>query len=158
MNASIPFGAAMNKALTIKTGQTHVQQFMPELLDLIDQGKIDPSFVITHRLPLAHAAENLMGKLRDGMPVTADAVTLVLSTIDRIKVILDEIEAHQTEPEGGDADLIDHLSRMARDSPLGSQGPNLRATSHGTTASKDLAQPGTSLTKSPGRLTECFLS
>jgi threonine dehydrogenase-like Zn-dependent dehydrogenase len=48
----IPFGAAMNKALTIKTGQTHVQQFNPELLGLIEQGKIDPSFVTTHELPL----------------------------------------------------------------------------------------------------------
>ncbi len=42
---------------------------------------------------LAHAAETLMGKFRDGMPVTAEAVTLILSTIDRIKLILDEIEA-----------------------------------------------------------------
>ena len=39
---------------------------------------------------LAHAAETLMGKFRDGMPVTTEAVTLILSTIDRIKTILDE--------------------------------------------------------------------
>ncbi len=38
---------------------------------------------------LAHAAESLMGKFRDGMPVTTDAVTLILSTIDRIKTILE---------------------------------------------------------------------
>ena len=44
---------------------------------------------------LAHAAETLMGKFRDGMPVTAEAVTLILSTIDRIKAILDGIEAQQ---------------------------------------------------------------
>lgn len=48
----IPFGAVMNKGLTIKTGQTHVQRYTRPLLDLIDQGKIDPSFVITHQLPL----------------------------------------------------------------------------------------------------------
>jgi threonine dehydrogenase-like Zn-dependent dehydrogenase len=48
----IPFGAVMNKGLTIKTGQTHVQRYPRPLLDLIDQGKIDPSFVITHQLPL----------------------------------------------------------------------------------------------------------
>jgi two-component system, chemotaxis family, sensor kinase CheA len=63
---------------------------------------------------LAHAAETLMGKFRDGLPVTADAVTLILSTIDRIKLILDEIETHRREPEGDDGDLIDRLGRMAQ--------------------------------------------
>ena len=65
---------------------------------------------------LTHAAETLMGKFRDGMPVTAEAVTLILSTIDRIKIILDEIEARQKEPEGGDDDLIDHLDRLTQES------------------------------------------
>src|SRR5580700_3259680 len=63
---------------------------------------------------LTHAAETLMGKFRDGMPVTAEAVTLILSTIDRIKLILDAIEKSEQEPEGGDGDLIDPLGRMAR--------------------------------------------
>jgi len=63
---------------------------------------------------LTHAAETLMGKFRDGMPVTAGAVTLILSTIDRIKSILDAIEKNEQEPEGGDGDLIDQLGRMAR--------------------------------------------
>src|SRR5580700_151665 len=63
---------------------------------------------------LTHAAETLMGKFRDGMPVTAEAVTLILSTIDRIKLILDTIEKSEQEPSGGDADLIDPLGRMAR--------------------------------------------
>ncbi|HLN40494.1 MAG TPA: hybrid sensor histidine kinase/response regulator [Xanthobacteraceae bacterium] len=63
---------------------------------------------------LTHAAETLMGKFRDGMPVTAGAVTLILSTIDRIKSILDAIEKSEQEPEGGDGDLIDQLGRMAR--------------------------------------------
>src|SRR5476651_231169 len=61
---------------------------------------------------LAHAAETLMGKFRDGMPVTGEAVTLILSSIDRIKQILDELERHQQEPEGGDPDLIDALHAM----------------------------------------------
>ena len=52
---------------------------------------------------LAHAAETLMGKFRDGMPVTAEAVTLVLSSIDRIKAILEAIEAEEREPEGDDS-------------------------------------------------------
>ncbi len=63
---------------------------------------------------LTHAAETLMGKFRDGMPVTAEAVTLILSTIDRIKSILEAIEKSEQEPEGGDGDLIDRLGRMAR--------------------------------------------
>ncbi len=63
---------------------------------------------------LAHAAENVMGKFRDGMPVTAEAVTLILATIDRIKAILEEIEASEQEPEGDDVDLIETLGDMAR--------------------------------------------
>src|SRR5271169_1029638 len=63
---------------------------------------------------LAHAAETLMGKFRDGMPVTTAAVTLILSTIDRIKSILRAIEAQQSEPAGDDADLIERLNAMAR--------------------------------------------
>ncbi len=61
---------------------------------------------------LAHAAETLMGKFRDGMPVTGEAVTLILNTIDRIKDILGKLEATEAEPEGSDRDLIDALERM----------------------------------------------
>jgi two-component system chemotaxis sensor kinase CheA len=61
---------------------------------------------------LAHAGETLMGKFRDGMPVTADAVTLILSSIDRIKEILGGLEATEAEPEGNDRDLIDQLEAM----------------------------------------------
>src|ERR1700733_8433758 len=63
---------------------------------------------------LTHAAETLMGKFRDGMAVTADAVTLILSTLDRIKAILGGLQTLQREPDGNDADLIEQLSRMAR--------------------------------------------
>ena len=61
---------------------------------------------------LAHAAETLMGKFRDGMPVTQEAVTLVLFTIDRVKEILDELERLEREPAGTDVDLIAALERM----------------------------------------------
>jgi two-component system chemotaxis sensor kinase CheA len=61
---------------------------------------------------LAHAGETLMSKFRDGMPVTADAVTLILSSIDRIKEILGGLEATETEPEGTDQDLIVKLQEM----------------------------------------------
>src|SRR5215470_15786597 len=62
---------------------------------------------------LAHAAETLMGKFRDGMAVTGAAVTLVLSTIDRIKQILGDLERNQHEPAGDDRDLIAQLEHMA---------------------------------------------
>jgi len=47
-----PYGAAFGKGLTLKGGQTHVQRYLPDLLQLIIDGKIDPSFVITHHMSL----------------------------------------------------------------------------------------------------------
>jgi threonine dehydrogenase-like Zn-dependent dehydrogenase len=49
----IPFGAAMNKGLTIRMGQTHVNRWTDDLLKRIQEGQIDPSFVITHTVSLA---------------------------------------------------------------------------------------------------------
>ena len=51
----VPFGAAMNKGLTMKMGQTHMQRYMKPLLQKVEAGEIDPSFVITHRLTLDDA-------------------------------------------------------------------------------------------------------
>ena len=53
----IPFGMAMNKGLTIRTGQTHVNRWTDDLLRRIEQGQIDPSFVITHRIGLEQGPE-----------------------------------------------------------------------------------------------------
>jgi len=53
----IPMGAAFNKGLTFKMGQTHVQPLLPKLMQYIQNGDIDPSFVITHRVPLERAPE-----------------------------------------------------------------------------------------------------
>ena len=53
----IPFGAAMGKGLTIKTGQTHVPRYHQRLLGKIEAGEIDPSFVVTHQLPLEEGPE-----------------------------------------------------------------------------------------------------
>ena len=64
---------------------------------------------------LAHAAETLMGKFRDGMPVTSPAVSLILQTLDRIKVILAELERTGGEPAGVDEDLIGALERMSEE-------------------------------------------
>jgi threonine dehydrogenase-like Zn-dependent dehydrogenase len=52
-----PMGSVMNRSLTIRTGQCHVQKYMKPLLERIQKGEIDPSFVITHTLPLDQAPE-----------------------------------------------------------------------------------------------------
>jgi threonine dehydrogenase-like Zn-dependent dehydrogenase len=52
-----PLGAVMNKSLTIKSGQCPAQKYMKPLLDRIVKGKIDPTFVITHRLRLEEAPD-----------------------------------------------------------------------------------------------------
>jgi threonine dehydrogenase-like Zn-dependent dehydrogenase len=64
----LPFGAFMNKGLTMKSGQTHMQRYMKPLLEKIESGKIDPSFVITHRVKLqdAPAAYKTFRDKKDG--------------------------------------------------------------------------------------------
>ncbi|HSJ74942.1 MAG TPA: zinc-dependent alcohol dehydrogenase [Gemmatimonadales bacterium] len=52
-----PMGAIMNRSLTIRSGQCHVHRYLQPLLERIQKGEIDPSFVITHRLPLNQAAK-----------------------------------------------------------------------------------------------------
>ncbi len=62
---------------------------------------------------LAHASETLMGKFRDGVPVTQEAVSLILGSLDRVKEILNELESNETEPDGNDDDLISKLDILA---------------------------------------------
>ena len=63
---------------------------------------------------LAHAGETLMGKYRDGKPVTEDGVSFILQSIDRLKEILVGLEeADGVEPEGSDDDLIDSLNAIS---------------------------------------------
>ncbi|HVZ22659.1 MAG TPA: zinc-dependent alcohol dehydrogenase, partial [Vicinamibacterales bacterium] len=64
----IPFGAAFQKGLTFKMGQTHMMRYMKPLLDRIESGELDPSFVITHRVPLEAApqAYAMFKEKRDG--------------------------------------------------------------------------------------------
>jgi threonine dehydrogenase-like Zn-dependent dehydrogenase len=52
-----PMGSLMNRSLTMRTGQCHVQRYWGELLERVQNGEIDPSFVITHRLSLEEAAD-----------------------------------------------------------------------------------------------------
>jgi two-component system chemotaxis sensor kinase CheA len=93
---------------------------------------------------LAHAAETLMGKFRDGMVVTGEAVTLILKTIDRIKEILDQLEKTQAEPEGDDRDLIDELERMVIEGMQAKPAvevPEQAAVTEGTLAFQVLERP-----------------
>jgi threonine dehydrogenase-like Zn-dependent dehydrogenase len=65
---TFPAGAWMNRALTLRTGQCHVQRYMRPLLQWIERGEMDPTRVITHRLPLAEAphGDDLFKKKVDG--------------------------------------------------------------------------------------------
>src|SRR5207237_6240159 len=63
-----PIGAAFAKGLTLKIGQTHVQKYLRPLLERVENGEIDPSFVVTHRLPLDEAprAYEMFNNKEDG--------------------------------------------------------------------------------------------
>jgi threonine dehydrogenase-like Zn-dependent dehydrogenase len=71
-----PMGAIVNKALTVRSGQTHVHKYMRPLLERIERGEIDPTFVITHRLALDEAprAFEMFAKKQD------DCLKVVLKT------------------------------------------------------------------------------
>src|SRR5262249_46564211 len=63
---------------------------------------------------VAHAGENILGKLRDGeMVASAEAVTAVLECLDRIRSIMSDLEANGSEPEGDDSALIMRLNQIA---------------------------------------------
>ncbi|GLR98049.1 MULTISPECIES: zinc-dependent alcohol dehydrogenase [Bradyrhizobium] len=57
LSDKMPMGAFMNKGLTMRTGQTHVNRWTDDLLRRIEEGEIDPSFVITHTVPLSQGPE-----------------------------------------------------------------------------------------------------
>jgi two-component system, chemotaxis family, sensor kinase CheA len=94
---------------------------------------------------LAHAGETLMGKFRDGMPVTAEAVTLILSSIDRIKEILGGLEATEAEPDGNDQDLITKLEKMVERGmetmPQSPSAPAKSAVAQDTMVTQTLERP-----------------
>jgi two-component system, chemotaxis family, sensor kinase CheA len=90
---------------------------------------------------LAHATETLMSKFRDGMPVTGAAVTLVLSSIDRIKEILAGLETDQREPEGADTDLIGALEDMVRQADVVGEAAPFSDWTVGTLVPQTLQRP-----------------
>jgi two-component system, chemotaxis family, sensor kinase CheA len=94
------------------------EQILRNIFRLVHTIKGTCGFLGLPRLEaLAHAAENLMGKFRDGHPVTSPAVSLILVTLDRIKSIMGDLAQTGTEPDGQDQDLIVELNRMADADP-----------------------------------------
>jgi two-component system chemotaxis sensor kinase CheA len=96
-----------------------------------DRAALDKIFRLVHTLKgtcgflglgrleaIAHAGETLLGRFRDGkLPVTAEAVTLVLGSIDRIKLVIDKLGDTGAEPSGDDGELITALEAMAEGAP-----------------------------------------
>src|SRR5579872_5394447 len=105
---------------------------------------------------LAHAGETLMGKFRDGMPVTAEAVTLILSSIDRIKEILGGLEATEAEPEGNDQDLIVQLHQMVERGMAAMGAPAAQGEAAPAPA-EPAAESSTKVTATEGKLTHQVL-
>ena len=60
----VPFGAAFGKGIIMKMGQTHMHKYMKPLLEKIEQGKIDPSRIISHRITLDEGAGDVQGLAR----------------------------------------------------------------------------------------------
>src|SRR4029453_6974142 len=89
-------------------------QILGRIFRLVQPIKGPRGFLSPPRLEaLTHAAETLIGNFRDGAPVTSEAVSLILATIDRIKLLLDELERNPAEQAGDDRDLIEELERAA---------------------------------------------
>ncbi len=91
------------------------QDILQNIFRLVHTVKGTCGFLGLPRLEsVAHAGENILGKFRDGeLDVTPEAVTLILSCIDRIRDLMTELEENAAEPEGDDKELIDQLNAMA---------------------------------------------
>jgi two-component system chemotaxis sensor kinase CheA len=73
---------------------------------------------------VAHAAENVLGKVRDGaLPVTTDLITAILASLDRIKMIVAALEASGAEPEGDDHALTANLDAISEGHPIPQAAP-----------------------------------
>ena len=85
---------------------------------------------------VAHAGENVLGKIRDGaIVVTPDAISIVLEAIDRIKILIEHLADKGSEPAGEDKDLIKRLNQFAD-----SNGAVVSAASSDTSATVDVAK------------------
>lgn len=91
------------------------QEILGNIFRLVHTIKGTCGFLGLPRLEsVAHAGENVLGKIRDGeIVVTADAISIVLEALDCIKEIMDHLAEHGEEPEGDDSDLIARLNAFA---------------------------------------------
>jgi two-component system chemotaxis sensor kinase CheA len=77
---------------------------------------------------VAHASENVLGKFRDGsLTVTTGSISVVLRSLDRIKMIVQDLEQHGAEVAGDDSDIIDKLNRIYNGEDLGDEAPAVAA-------------------------------
>src|SRR5271167_683689 len=92
----------------VKLEQNPEAKILSNIFRLVHTIKGTCGFLSLPRLEaVAHAAENVLGKIRDGqLVVTPVAISLILSSLDRIKMLLATLEATEAEPDGNDADLI----------------------------------------------------
>lgn len=96
---------------------------------------------------VAHASENVLGKIRDKqLQATADAVTLVLESLDNIKELIDHLSNHGQEPEGDDSDLIGRLNFFAENGVMGGGAANA---THHAPAAPVVAAPVSALAETP---------
>ncbi len=91
------------------------QELLGNIFRLVHTIKGTCGFLGLPRLEgIAHAGENVLGKLRDSdLEVTPEAVTLILECLDRIRLVLENLEATEEEPVGDDSELIDRLNDLA---------------------------------------------
>lgn len=91
------------------------QELLGNIFRLVHTIKGTCGFLGLPRLEgIAHAGENVLGKLRDSdLEVTPEAVTLILECLDRVRLVLESLEATEEEPVGDDTELIDRLNDLA---------------------------------------------
>jgi threonine dehydrogenase-like Zn-dependent dehydrogenase len=116
----IPLGAFVNKGLTLKTGQTHVQHYMQPLLERIQNGEIDPIFVITHRMRLDDAPEGyetFLNKWNDCVKVVLKPnetypITEKTNRLSEREVVSDIRGEPSDFSKGGEAMAEEHEARQ----------------------------------------------
>lgn len=114
----IPYGAAFAKGLTFKMGQTHVQRYLQPLLQLVADGKIDPSFLITHQLPLESApqAYETFKHKRDG------CIKVVLKPWETETAGKVQSFAHELKPEAdSEAESPDNVAVAVAEGDVGAR-------------------------------------
>ena len=122
----------------------------PELIDnifrLVHTIKGTCGFLGLPRLEsVAHSAENILGKVRDGsMAASPEVVSLVLEALDRIKEIMGELEATEAEPEGEDSELIARLDAMASGEEVPAAAPAAAAEDEPEAAPEPEPEPASS--------------